>query len=50
MIDPLSITGVTLAVTDALLKLGERTAVLISDAAAFEDVSNVFSIALPHAQ
>lgn len=39
MIDPLSITGLTISVVDQLLKLGERTAELVDDARAFDDVS-----------
>jgi hypothetical protein len=39
MIDPLSVAGLTIAVIDALIKLGERTGDLISDANGFESVS-----------
>lgn len=39
MIDPLSVAGLTIAVVDALIKLGDRTGELISDANAFESVS-----------
>lgn len=39
MIDPLSVAGLTITVVDALIKLGERTGELISDANAFESVS-----------
>lgn len=39
MIDPLSVAGLTFAVVDALIKLGERTSELIQDANAFESVS-----------
>ncbi|KAK2763148.1 hypothetical protein FQN54_009784 [Arachnomyces sp. PD_36] len=40
MVDPVSIAGLTIAVVDALIKLGERTAELISDANAFENDSS----------
>jgi hypothetical protein len=39
MIDPLSVTGLAIAVIDGLIKLSERTAELVSDARAFDDVS-----------
>lgn len=39
MIDPLSVTGLAITVIDGLIKLGERTAELVSDARAFDDVS-----------
>ncbi|KAL2871163.1 uncharacterized protein BJX67DRAFT_218534 [Aspergillus lucknowensis] len=39
MTDPVSVAGITVAVVDALIKYGERTAELISDARAFHDVS-----------
>ena len=39
MIDPVSIVGLTIAIFDQLLKLGERTAELTSDIRAFSDVS-----------
>lgn len=42
MIDPLSVAGLTITVVDALIKLGERTGELISDANAFESVSLYF--------
>ena len=38
MIDPLSVAGLTIAVLDTLIKLGERTAELLHDAGAFEEV------------
>jgi hypothetical protein len=38
MLDPLSIAGLTIAIFDQLLKLGERTAQLIADAKTFDDV------------
>ncbi|KAJ5102938.1 hypothetical protein N7532_003467 [Penicillium argentinense] len=37
MIDPISVAGLTITIVDALIKLGERTAELISDANAFEN-------------
>ncbi|KAJ5151045.1 uncharacterized protein N7482_010297 [Penicillium canariense] len=40
MIDPLSLAGLTITIVDVLIKLGERTAELISDANAFESDSN----------
>lgn len=39
MIDPLSVAGLAIAIIDALIKLGERTGELISDANAFENVN-----------
>lgn len=39
MIDPASIVGLTIAIFDQLLKLGERSAELTSDIRAFSDVS-----------
>lgn len=42
MLDPLSVAGLTIAVIDALIKLGERTAELISDANAFENVNGLY--------
>jgi hypothetical protein len=39
MLDPLSVAGLTITVIDGLLKLGERTAELISNARGFDDVS-----------
>lgn len=36
--DPLSLAGLTIAVVDALIRYGERTAELISDARGFNDV------------
>jgi hypothetical protein len=39
MIDPLSIAGLAISVIDGLIKLGERTAELVSDVRAFDDVS-----------
>ena len=41
MIDPASIVGLTIAIFDQLLKLGERSAELTSDIRAFSDVSLV---------
>lgn len=38
MFDPLSLAGLTIAIFDQLLKLGERTAQLIADAKTFDDV------------
>ena len=43
MIDPLSVAGLTFAVVDTLIKLGERTSELIQDANAFESVSRLNS-------
>ncbi|KAF2806413.1 uncharacterized protein BDZ99DRAFT_523862 [Mytilinidion resinicola] len=40
MIDGLSIAGLTIASVDQLLKLGERTAQLVSDMRAFQDVND----------
>lgn len=40
MTDPLSIAGVTIAIFDQLLKLGERSAELAGDIRAFPDVSS----------
>ncbi|KAF2147002.1 uncharacterized protein K452DRAFT_354493 [Aplosporella prunicola CBS 121167] len=40
MIDPASIAGLTLAICDALLKLGERTAQLVQDAKTFSEDSD----------
>ena len=37
--DPLSVAGVTIAIIDDLLKLGERIAKCISDVQAFSEVS-----------
>ncbi|KAI9773189.1 MAG: hypothetical protein M1840_008310 [Geoglossum simile] len=37
MADPLNTVGLTIAIFDSLLKLGERTAVLISDVRAFDE-------------
>lgn len=42
MVDPISIAGLTVTIFDHLLKLGERTAELISDVRAFNDVSGSF--------
>ena len=39
MLDPLSVTGLTLGVFDELLRLGERTAELITDIKGFHEVS-----------
>ena len=39
MADVIGILGITITVFDQLLKLGERTAVLVDDARAFGDVS-----------
>jgi len=39
--DPLSIAGLTVAVFDELIKIGDRTAELISDARSFKDVSDI---------
>jgi len=41
MLDPLSIAGLTIAIFDQLLKLGERTCQLIADAKTFDDVSRL---------
>lgn len=38
MVDPLSLAGLTLAIFDELLKMGERTAELIRDMKAFDEV------------
>jgi hypothetical protein len=38
MVDPLSLAGLTLAICDELLKLGERTAELVRDIRAFDEV------------
>lgn len=38
MADPLSIAALTIAVIDDLIRIGERTAELISDARAFKEV------------
>ena len=38
MIDPLFLAGLAITVLDGLIKLGERTAELLHDAGAFEDV------------
>jgi hypothetical protein len=38
MLDPLSIAGLTITIFDQLLKLGERTAELITDIQAFDEV------------
>lgn len=38
MIDPISIVGLTIAIFDQLLKLGERSAELTSDIRGFSDV------------
>ncbi|KAH8672049.1 hypothetical protein BGZ60DRAFT_504986 [Tricladium varicosporioides] len=39
MVDPLSLAGLTLAICDELLKLGERTAELVHDIRAFDEDS-----------
>ncbi len=39
MLDPLSVAGLALAVFDQLLKLGERTAEVISDMRSYDQVS-----------
>jgi hypothetical protein len=36
--DPISLAGLTLAIFDELLNLGERTAEVVRDIRAFEDV------------
>jgi hypothetical protein len=38
MVDPLSLAGLTLAIFDELLKMGERTAELVHDMKAFDEV------------
>jgi hypothetical protein len=38
MVDPLSLAGLTLAIFDELLKMSERTAELIRDMKAFDEV------------
>jgi hypothetical protein len=38
MVDPLSLAGLTLAICDELLKLGERTTQLVRDIRAFDEV------------
>lgn len=43
MIDPLSLAGLTLAIIDQLLKIGERTAELVNDARAFDDETRKLS-------
>jgi hypothetical protein len=40
MADPLSILGLTIAIFDQLIKLGERTAELTSDIRAFDEVGS----------
>lgn len=47
MVDPLSITGLTIAVLEQLWKLGERTAELVSDFRDFDNVSLPSSLLLP---
>lgn len=42
MLDPLSIAGLSLAIFDELLKLGERTAELVSDIRSFDEVKSRF--------
>lgn len=44
MVDPLSLAGLTLAICDELLKLGERTAELVRDIRAFDEVCVLFCI------
>ena len=39
MSDPVSIAGLTIAIFDQLVKLGERTAGLVSDIKSFGEVS-----------
>lgn len=41
MADVLSVLGVTIAIFDQLIKLGERTAELASDIRAFDEVKTV---------
>lgn len=43
MLDPLSLAGLTLAICDELLKLGERTAELVRDIRAFDEVCYIES-------
>jgi hypothetical protein len=43
MVDPLSLAGLTLAICDELLKLGERTAELVRDIRAFDEVCCIAS-------
>jgi hypothetical protein len=38
MLDPLSVAGLTLAICDELLKLGDRTAELVRDIRSFDEV------------
>lgn len=39
VLDPISITGLTIAVFDQLLRLSERTIQFVSDAKSFDEVS-----------
>ena len=43
MLDPLSVAGLALAVFEMLLKLGERTAEVISEMRSFDQVISVFA-------
>ena len=44
MLDPLSIAGLALAVFETLLKLGERTAAVISEMRSFDQVILISAI------
>lgn len=41
MLDPLSLVGLTIAIFDELWKLGEKTAVLVSNFREFDNVSDL---------
>lgn len=47
MVDPISVAGLAIAVLDQLVKLGERSAELISDCYAFGEVWYSLLWALP---
>ncbi|KAF2202012.1 hypothetical protein GQ43DRAFT_471252 [Delitschia confertaspora ATCC 74209] len=42
MVDPLSVAGLSIAIFDQLLKLGERTAQLIADAKSFNEDTDIY--------
>jgi hypothetical protein len=48
MMDPLSVAGLTIAIFDQLVKLGERTAQLIADAKSFDDVCPTICLMISH--
>jgi hypothetical protein len=46
MLDPLSVAGLTLAICDELLKLGERTAELVRDIRSFDEVCFITALVI----